>query len=154
MSDLALLRDQLNQMANAQFESPEFKRLLSVKFTLPRARFYIIHNASYNKNHRDCWAYVQAAAPLDVKKLIWKHEEDELIIDKTPGRDHYSLVVKQAEAVSLTRQEIEQAEPVPGARGLSTHGSTSRRAFLGSKLLQAPRCWKDGTIRKSSKAAD
>lgn len=116
MADLETLRNQLNQMANAQFESPEFRRLLSVKFTLPRARFYIIHNAFYNKNRRDCWAYVQAAAPLDVKKLIWKHEEDELIIDKTAGQDHYSLVVKQAEAIGLTREEVERAEALPGAR--------------------------------------
>jgi len=93
MADLNALRGELNRMANAQFDTPEFQRLLSVRFTLPRARFYIIHNAFYNKNRRDCWGFVLGAAPLDVKKLVWKHEEDELITDKRAGEDHYSLGV-------------------------------------------------------------
>jgi hypothetical protein len=50
MADLNAFRSELNRMANAQFDTPEFQRLLSVRFTLPRARFYIIHNAFYNKN--------------------------------------------------------------------------------------------------------
>ncbi|HVR15211.1 MAG TPA: hypothetical protein VMS25_02535, partial [Candidatus Limnocylindrales bacterium] len=83
-------------MANLQFETSEFERLLSVRLTLPRARFYIKHNAYYNKNRRDCWGFVLGADPLDVKKLVWKHEEDELITDKREGEDHYSLVVRQA----------------------------------------------------------
>jgi pyrroloquinoline quinone (PQQ) biosynthesis protein C len=103
-------------MANLQFETPEFERLLSVRLTLPRARFYIKHNAYYNKNRRDCWGFVLGAAPLDVKKLVWKHEEDELITDKREGEDHYSLVVRQAQMVGVTREEIEGAEPIPGAR--------------------------------------
>ena len=47
MASLNSLRDELNRMVNWQFETPEFQRLLSVRFTLPRARFYIIHNAYY-----------------------------------------------------------------------------------------------------------
>ena|ERR1043166_4876439 len=83
MADLNALRKDLDRIANAQFETPEFQRLLSVKLTLPRARFYIIHNALYNKNRRDGWGFVLGAAPLDVKKLVWTHEEDELISDKS-----------------------------------------------------------------------
>ncbi|HEX9271199.1 MAG TPA: hypothetical protein VGA01_03185, partial [Candidatus Binatia bacterium] len=37
MADLNALRGELNRMANAQFDTPEFQRLLSVRFTLPRA---------------------------------------------------------------------------------------------------------------------
>jgi hypothetical protein len=95
MADLNGLRRELDRMANGQFETAEFQRLLSVRFTLPRARFYIIHNALYNKNRRDCWGFVLGASPLgasplDVKKLVWKHEEDELITDKREGEDHYT----------------------------------------------------------------
>ena len=45
MASMNSLRDELNRMANLQFETPEFERLLSVRLTLPRARFYIKHNA-------------------------------------------------------------------------------------------------------------
>ena len=136
------LRDELNRMANLQFETPEFERLLSVRLTLPRARFYIKHNAYYNKNRRDCWGFVLGAAPLDVKKLVWKHEEDELITDKREGEDHYSLVVRQAQMVGVTREEIEQSEPIPGARAAQyawLHIARNRpwlEAFTSSTMLE------------------
>ena len=103
MTSMNALREELNRMAIQQFETPEFERLLSIRFTLPRARLYIKHNAYYNKNRRDRWGFVLGAAPLDVKKLVWKHEEDELITDKREGEDHYSLVVRQAQMVGVTR---------------------------------------------------
>ena len=142
MADLNGLRKALDRMANGQFETPEFQRLLSLRFTLPRARFYIIHNALYNKNRRDCWGFVLGAAPLDVKKLVWKHEEDELITDKREGEDHYSLVVRQAKTIGVTREEIEQAEPIPGARAAQyawlhlARNSSWLRAFTSSTMLE------------------
>jgi pyrroloquinoline quinone (PQQ) biosynthesis protein C len=142
MADLNELRKELDRMVNAQFETPEFQRLLSIHFTLPRARFYIIHNALYNKNRRDCWGFVLGSAPLDVKKLVWKHEEDELITDKREGEDHYSLVVRQAKAVGVTLEEIEQAEPIPVARAAQyawLHLARNRswlKAFTSSTMLE------------------
>jgi pyrroloquinoline quinone (PQQ) biosynthesis protein C len=136
------LRDELNRMVNRQFETPEFQRLLSIRFTLPRARFYITHNAYYNKNRRDCWGFVLGAAPLDVKKLVWKHEEDELITDKREGEDHYSLVVRQANMVGVTREQIERGEPIPGARAAQyawLHIARNRpwlEAFTSSTMLE------------------
>jgi pyrroloquinoline quinone (PQQ) biosynthesis protein C len=142
MADLNTLRNELNRMVNAQFETPEFERLLTVRFNLPRARFYIIHNGLYNKNRRDCWGFVLGAAPLDVKKLIWKHEEDELITDKREGEDHYSLIIRQARAIGVTRGEIEQAEPIPSVRAAQyawLHLARNRswlRAFTSSTMLE------------------
>ncbi|MBM4261683.1 MAG: hypothetical protein FJ145_09655 [Deltaproteobacteria bacterium] len=142
MGSLMTLRDELNRMANAQFETPEFQRLLSCRFTLPRARLYIIHNAYYNKNRRDCWGFVLGAAPLDVKKLVWKHEEDELITDKREGEDHYSLVVRQAQMIGVTREKIENGEPIPGARAAQyawLHIARNRpwlEAFTSSTMLE------------------
>jgi pyrroloquinoline quinone (PQQ) biosynthesis protein C len=136
------LRDELNRIANRQFETAEFRRLLSVRFTLPRARFYITHNAYYNKNRRDCWGFVLGAAPLDVKKLVWKHEEDELITDKREGEDHYSLVLRQAQMVGVTREQIEAGEPIPGARAAQyawlyiARNRTWLEAFTSSTMLE------------------
>src|SRR5918999_551707 len=106
----------LDQMVNDQFESQEFKNFFSVPLTMDRARFYVIQNALYTSNRRDCWAYVQGAAPLEVKRIIWEHESDELINDPRAGMDHYSLAVKQGEVIGLKREDFEQAEPPPMVR--------------------------------------
>ncbi len=106
----------LNRMVNEQFESAEFKKLLSVPLTMERARFYVVQNAIYTMNRRDCWGYVQAAAPLDVKQLVWKHESDELINDPRCNMDHYSLCVKQGEILGLKPEDFENAEVPPMVR--------------------------------------
>ena len=77
---------ELVRMANEQFDSLAFRRLLATKFTQKRAQEYSIQMAHYVKNRRDCWGYVQGSAPLDGKKLIWEHEEDELSGKKSDGK--------------------------------------------------------------------
>lgn len=106
----------LDRMVNDQFESPEFKSFLAVPLTLERGRFYVLQNALYTSNRRDCWAYVQGGAPLEVKRVIWEHESDELINDPRAGMDHYSLAVKQGEVIGLKREDFERAEPPPMVR--------------------------------------
>src|SRR5512143_2370827 len=100
----------LDQMVNDQFESPEFSRLLSLPLTLNRGRFYIIQSALYTSNRRDCWGYVQGSAPLAVKRMIWKHESDELINDPRANADHYTLTVRQGEHIGLTLEDFAKAE--------------------------------------------
>ena len=56
-------------------------------------------------NRRCCWAYVQAAAPIDVKQVIWHHEEDELIHDPRIGVSHMDII-----------DWDEQVEPLPGVK--------------------------------------
>ena len=82
-------RLELNRMANGVFETPELGRYFARPLTRPREqvrsammRYYFV------PNRRDCWAYVQAVAPIDVKQAIWHHEEDELIFDERIGRAH------------------------------------------------------------------
>jgi pyrroloquinoline quinone (PQQ) biosynthesis protein C len=106
----------LDKIVNDQFESQEFKSFLSVPLTLERGRFYVIQNALYTSNRRDCWAYVQGSAPLEVKKIIWEHESDELINDPRVGMDHYSLTVKQGEVIGLRPEDFDKAEPPPMVR--------------------------------------
>jgi Iron-containing redox enzyme len=100
----------LDKMVNDQFDSVEFKTLLDLPLTMARGRFYVVQNALYTSNRRDCWGYVQGGAPLDVKRVIWEHESDELINDPRAGMDHYALTVKQGEVIGLAPADFEQAE--------------------------------------------
>jgi pyrroloquinoline quinone (PQQ) biosynthesis protein C len=104
-----LLR-QLDQMVNDQFDSIEFKNFLAVPLTLERGQFYVIQNALYTSNRRDCWGYVQGSAPLEVKRKVWEHESDELVNDPRAGMDHYTLTVKQGEVIGLKPEDFEKAE--------------------------------------------
>ena len=109
------LLHELNEMTNAQFETPEFRHLLSLPITPARARCYVLHRAHYQRHRRDVWAYVQAAAPLDVKHMIWAHEREELDYDARAGSNHIALGNRECEVVGLTPTEIETAPLLPGA---------------------------------------
>jgi pyrroloquinoline quinone (PQQ) biosynthesis protein C len=53
-------------------------------------------------------------APLDVKREIWLHEQDELISDpRAAGEDHYTLTTKEAKLLGVSEADIEQAELHP-----------------------------------------
>jgi hypothetical protein len=110
MSPVKELTDTLDKMVNDQFESIEFKNFFAVPLTMDRARFYVVQNALYTSNRRDCWGYVQGGAPLPVKQVIWHHESDELINDPRAGMDHYTLTVKQGEVIGLKPEDFETAE--------------------------------------------
>ena len=87
--------------ATAQYESPQYRRILDLPLTQERARWlYVLQKAYWNLNRRDCWGFAQGSAPMDVKKLIWEHEEDELAGNKERGvEDHYALQVRQSAAL-------------------------------------------------------
>jgi Iron-containing redox enzyme len=105
----------LVQMANDQFDSVPFKRLLNTKFSRQRAQQYAIQMAYYVRNRRDCWGYVQGAAPLDVKRLIWEHEEDELIGKKSEGKqDHITLAVKEGAVLGLSAEAFDDTPVLEG----------------------------------------
>lgn len=107
---------ELVQMVNSQFESGPFRRLLETKFSRERAQHYSVQMAYYVKNRRDCWGYVQGAAPLDVKKIIWHHEEDELIGDKNAGKvDHVTLAVQEGEVLGLAAESFDRIPCLEGA---------------------------------------
>src|SRR5688572_21967637 len=105
---------ELDEMTNAQFESPEFRHLLSLPITPARAQCYVLHRTHYQRHRRDVWAYVQAAAPLDVKHLIWDHEREELDFDPRAGSNHIALGNRECEVVGLTPEQIERADLLPG----------------------------------------
>jgi len=102
-------------LCNEQFETAPFKRLLNTKITQKRAQHYSIQMAYYVQNRRDCWGYVQGSAPLDVKRMIWQHEEDELIGRKSEGKtDHITLAVKEGEVFGLTADAFERTAHLEG----------------------------------------
>jgi pyrroloquinoline quinone (PQQ) biosynthesis protein C len=103
------------RLCNEQFESPPFKRLLNISFTRERAQHYSIQMAFYVQNRRDCWGYVQGSAPLDIKRMIWRHEEDELIGRKAEGKiDHIALAVREGEVLGLSAEAFERAARLEG----------------------------------------
>lgn len=107
--------DELVRMVNDQFDTPQFRRLLSISFSRERAQQYSIQMAYYVKNRRDCWGYVQGAAPLDVKRLIWNHEQDELIGNKSEGKDdHITLAVKEGAVLGLGAEAFDTTPVLDG----------------------------------------
>jgi len=91
-------------------------RVRDVSLTPARGRLIALQRALFNKNRRDCWGAVQCSAPIEVKRVIWAHEEEELIRDPRCGSDHYSLHVRRCMALGLTREEIEKAQPLASSR--------------------------------------
>ena len=109
------LWEELVLLCNEQFIATPFTRLLSTKFTRERAQQYSIQMAYYVQNRRDCWGYVQGSAPLEIKKLIWQHEEDELIGRKKEGKqDHITLAVKEGEVFGLSAEAFERTARLEG----------------------------------------
>ena len=105
----------LIKLVNDQFQSAPFRRLLSIPFTKKRAQEYSIQMAHYVKNRRDCWGYVQGAAPFEVKKIIWEHEQDELIGRKDEGKqDHIALAVAEGEVMGLKPEAFSETPQLEG----------------------------------------
>jgi hypothetical protein len=108
MSYWPKVRAEIDQIVNRHFDTPEYRRLFSVRLTPARQRIMDLHYPHYIKSRRDCWAAAQVKAPLDVKRAIWEHEKDELIFDERLGSAH------------LTDEDMakatDQANLHPGAR--------------------------------------
>lgn len=109
------LIEKLNDLARA-FADDQSARQFKGKLTRDRGRILAVQWALFNRNRRDCWGAVQCSAPLDVKRVIWKHESEELIADPRCGSDHYSLHVRRCMALGLSADEVENAQPLPGCR--------------------------------------
>jgi pyrroloquinoline quinone (PQQ) biosynthesis protein C len=108
------LIEEIKVLANKHHATPEIQYFLNTRFTPARARCWIIHQSNFVRNRRDCWALAMGHAPLDVKREIWLHEQDELIADpRAGGTDHYALMTKEARVLGVTRDEIENTELHP-----------------------------------------
>lgn len=108
------LIERIKTMANEHHKTPEVRYLFATRFTPARARAWTIHQAYFVRNRRDCWALAMGQAPLDVKREIWLHEQEELISDpRAAGEDHYTLTTKEAKLLGVSEADIDQAELHP-----------------------------------------
>lgn len=108
---------EIRARANTQHETPQSKRMYGVRFNLERARIHTLQRAHWTSNRRDCWAFAQALAPMDVKKMIWAHEEDELAGNRARGiEDHYALRVRESETLGLTPEDFRNTPMYEGTR--------------------------------------
>jgi hypothetical protein len=123
-SELVKKLDQrFNQMVNEQFKTPEVQRYYSMPLTWKRALFREQQRMPYILSRRSCWAYVQAKAPLDVKQIIWRHEQDELIFDERANSDHFTLAQRQARDLGVPEADIVNSEAPPAIRRRCMHTS-------------------------------
>ena len=115
VDDFAVLENKLIELANAQFDSPEYKRLFGMKWTRERARIFMVQRSYFVLNRRDCWAYLQGSVPFDVKQIIWDHEKEELMGDEERGvENHYALGMREGAVVGLTPEDFINTPPLPG----------------------------------------
>lgn len=116
-ADLKAFAQEIRERANRQHQMPQNKRLLSLPLSVERARVSTLQRAHWNLNRRDCWAYAQARSPLEVKKMIWAHEMDELAGNQVRGvEDHYALRVREAGTLGLTLEDFQNTPMHPGTR--------------------------------------
>jgi pyrroloquinoline quinone (PQQ) biosynthesis protein C len=79
-----------------------------------RAQLMIAQLGLYIRHRRDCWAHVSANCPvMAVKQAILRHEFGEVIKDQYSEYGHLHLIVRQAERVGLTADEVLSTEPIP-----------------------------------------
>src|SRR5258705_12955674 len=108
------LIERIKTIANEHHKTPEVRYLFATRFTAARARAWTVHQAYFVRNRRDCWALAMGQAPLDVKREIWLHEQEELISDpRAAGEDHYTLTTKEAKLLGVSEADIDQAELHP-----------------------------------------
>lgn len=105
--------------ANMQFESRQFKRLLAVPLTLERARIYTLQVMHWIYNRRECWAAAACYAPLDVKKLVWLHEQE--MFGGDPEQRGFEthiefLQAREGGVLGLTPEDYRNAAMMDGTR--------------------------------------
>ena len=110
------LQKKLDQIVREDLEVGRRMRVREMSLTPARGKLFSLQRALFNKNRRDCWGAVQCSAPIEVKRVIWHHESEELINDPRCGSDHYSLHVRRCLALGLSLEEIENAQPLPTSR--------------------------------------
>lgn len=113
--DLKSFAKEVRRRAIAQFETPQYKRILSIPLTVERMQVYELQKSHWILNRRDCWGLAQGLSPMPVKKLIWEHEEDELKgNEERNAPDHYSLQIQECREIGLTYEDFANSKPREG----------------------------------------
>jgi len=143
MGNAKEMKEALNRMVNEHYETPEIVRFNAFPMTVERGKILMIHRVFYTMSRRDCWGSVQSSCPMDIKRLIWEHEKDELMSDPRFGGDHYTAEVGKAMKVTgLSAEAIANAEVVPGCKASFgawlhlSHNSSWLKSFSASAVLE------------------
>ncbi|MFM1815137.1 MAG: hypothetical protein RLZ98_1832 [Pseudomonadota bacterium] len=113
--DLKAFASEVRRRAIAQFDTPQYRRILSIPLTRERMQVYELQKSHWILNRRDCWAFAQGLAPMSVKKLIWEHEEDELKGNtERDAPDHYTLQILECREIGLTLEDFRNSKPREG----------------------------------------
>ena len=107
----------LSETVREVMAAPEFERYFAVRLNRPRAAMMLTQHGLFSRHRRDCWAYLSANCPvLSIEQKILRHEYEEVIKDDYTDRGHLELVVRQAEAVGMTPEQVRAVEPLPITR--------------------------------------
>jgi len=155
-------------MVREHMRSPELEHYFSVKMNKPRAQLMITQLGLYIRHRRDCWALVSANCPvMAVKQAILQHEYGEVIKDQFSDYGHLHLIIRQAEKLGLTPQEVIGTKPlvsttatlyawawlthakswIEGLSALTVTEWTNDDRLLGDLGAVIPRGWADGGLR-------
>ena len=137
-------------MARDHHKTLEVQYLFETRFSRERARCWTIHQAHFVRNRRDCWALAMGQAPLDVKREIWLHEQDELISDpRAGGEDHYTLTTKKRPSFwASVRARSMKPNYIPLLQRHLKHGCIWAKK-TGCNRLSRFRWWKRSTQTRS-----
>jgi pyrroloquinoline quinone (PQQ) biosynthesis protein C len=107
-------RSVIGEMVRDHMRSPQLEHYFSVEMNKLRAQIMISQLGLYIRHRRDCWAHVSANCPImAVKQAILQHEYGEVIKDQYSEYGHLHLIVRQAEKVGLTAEEVLNTKPIP-----------------------------------------
>ena len=88
----------------------------------------------YIRHRRDCWANVSANCPvMPIKQKILQHEYGEVIKDQYSEYGHLHLIIRQAEKVGLTPEEVLNTRPIPTTMATLYAWGWITRTRAGSK---------------------
>jgi pyrroloquinoline quinone (PQQ) biosynthesis protein C len=103
----------IGDMVREHMRSPELEHYFSVPMNKPRAQLMITQLGLYIRHRRDCWALVSANCPvMGVKQAILQHEYGEVIKDQFSDYGHLHLIIRQAEKLGMTPQEVIDTKPI------------------------------------------
>ena len=106
-------RKVIGEMVRDHMRSAELEHYFSVTMNRARAQLMITQLGLYIRHRRDCWAHVSANCPvMAVKQAILQHEFGEVIKDQYSDYGHLHLIIKQAEKLGMTAEEVINTKPI------------------------------------------
>ncbi len=107
----------IGEMVRDHMRSPQLEHYFSVRMNRRRAQIMISQLGLFIRHRRDCWAHVSGNCPMmAIKQKILEHEYGEVIKDQYSQYGHLQLIVRQAEKVGMTAEEVLSVDPLPTTR--------------------------------------